>query len=338
MNPSGPADDGRSPSGSTAASGLSGSADSELEEAVAALLEARSGLADIRATCTRLEARLALVLDDLDVEEAPSRPVALKRASGPTTQKSRDRPSELARLRSPSAPEPPDADAAPASSRRRGGTAAVALLAAMGTLLVADAAATVAWQEPVSGLLAHQRQNRLDDQLSGIEARLPALAPSPKRRRTLEERVRLRASVARKGLRTGQPIGRIRAPRLGGSWVVVQGVGESQLKKGPSHYPTSSLPGLPGTTAIAGHRTTFGAPFRHIDRLRAGDRITVEMPYGVIDYRVEGHRIVDPSNTKVLRDIGRPRLVLTACTPLFSAAKRWVVFARQEGVRRRTMG
>jgi len=83
-----------------------------------------------------------------------------------------------------------------------------------------------------------------------------------------------------------------------------------------------------GTTAIAGHRTTYLAPFRHIDALRRGDVIVLDMPYGRFTYTVEGHRIVGPTDLGVIDPVGYDRLVLSACTPLYSAAQRIVVFAR----------
>ena len=65
----------------------------------------------------------------------------------------------------------------------------------------------------------------------------------------------------------------------------VEGTGTSDLRKGPGHYPATPLPGERGTVGIAGHRTTYGAPFRHIDRGQArGDRITLTMPYGRFVY------------------------------------------------------
>jgi sortase A len=119
-------------------------------------------------------------------------------------------------------------------------------------------------------------------------------------------------------------------PTLDRSFVVVQGVGTSALRKGPGHYSETALPGQRGTVAVAGHRTTYLAPFRTIDRLRRGQPVVIEMPYGRFTYRVERQRIVAPSATEVLRPAGHDRLVLTACHPLYSAAQRIVVFARLE--------
>ena len=80
--------------------------------------------------------------------------------------------------------------------------------------------------------------------------------------------------------------------------------------------------------AIAGHRTTFGAPFRHIDDLRRGDPITVALPYATFHYRVFAHEIVQSDDWSIIRDRGFDTLVLSACHPLYSAEKRWVVYAR----------
>ena len=81
--------------------------------------------------------------------------------------------------------------------------------------------------------------------------------------------------------------------------------------------------------AIAGHRTTFGAWFRHIDQLRPADPIVLNLPYGRFTYRVQRTRIVSPSAFWITKNVGYDRLVLSACHPLFSATKRIVVFARQ---------
>jgi len=115
---------------------------------------------------------------------------------------------------------------------------------------------------------------------------------------------------------------------LGSSYVVVQGTDGSSLRRGPGHYPGTPLPGQPGTVAIAGHRTTYLAPFRDIDELHPGDQVVLEMPYGRFVYSVEQTRIVKADAVWVTKPVGYPRLVLTACHPLYSASKRIVVFAK----------
>jgi sortase A len=110
--------------------------------------------------------------------------------------------------------------------------------------------------------------------------------------------------------------------------VVVRGTAPDDLREGPGLLDGTPLPGQHGTTAIAGHRTTYGAPFRHLDALRPGDPIILRLPYATYRYAVEGRRIVAPTDLSVLRRTRHDRLVLSACHPLFSAARRIVVLAR----------
>jgi sortase A len=174
-----------------------------------------------------------------------------------------------------------------------------------GALLISDAAVTLLWQEPVSWFVAERQQAKLED----------ALASPPRR------------VLARQPLE-GDAIGRIAIPSIGVSEFVVEGTDTANLRKGPGHYPDTPLPGERGTAAIAGHRTTYGAPFRRLDDLRPGQPVAVDLPYGRFVYRVERVRIVDDEDVSVLRRVGYDRLVLTACHPLYSAAERVVAFAR----------
>jgi sortase A len=113
--------------------------------------------------------------------------------------------------------------------------------------------------------------------------------------------------------------------------VVVQGTSSADLERGPGHYRISALPGSGGTVAIAGHRTTYLHPFRHIDRLRRGDAIVLELPYGTFRYAVLAHAIVSDRDWSILRRRRTETLVLTACHPLYSATHRIAVFARLQG-------
>jgi sortase A len=108
----------------------------------------------------------------------------------------------------------------------------------------------------------------------------------------------------------------------------VQGTNEASLELGPGHYPSTALPGLGKTVAIAGHRTTYLAPFRHLDALRPGDKVLLTMPYGRFTYTVQYTRVVKPNAWWITRNVGYERLVLSACNPLYSAAQRIAVFAR----------
>ena len=182
------------------------------------------------------------------------------------------------------------------------------VLMVSGAMLIADAALTLTWQEPVSAFLQDRQQATLRKQLRDL--------PSSSR-----QLVRFKALK-------GHAIGEIELPAIHKTAFVVQGTDSGSLRKGPGHYPETPLPGKRGTTAIAGHRTTHGAPFRHIDDLKRGDRIILDMPYGTFTYRVQRTQIVDNDATWILRNVGYQRLVLSACHPLYSAAQRVVVFAR----------
>jgi sortase A len=220
---------------------------------------------------------------------------------------------------------------------RRALRACSTVLIVAGALMVADAGATFAWQEPVSALMARLAQNRLAGELEEIER----AAPTPVQRRALRSlrtdrrRIAFLAREARQASDEGDPIGRIEIPAIGAEFVVVQGTDGATLRRGPGHYPDTAFPGLGGTVAIAGHRTTYGAPFRRTDDLEPGDEIVLEMPYGRFAYAVERTRIVPPSALWVTREVGYERLVLSACHPLYSAAERIVVFARLRDVRPR---
>jgi sortase A len=132
-----------------------------------------------------------------------------------------------------------------------------------------------------------------------------------------------------KGVDRGDALGRIVIPKIGIHPVFVNGTRwGADLSRGPGQYERTQIPGLGSVTAIAGHRTTFGAPFRHIDELEKGDTIRLEMPYGTFKYRVVEHEIVKSDDWSILDDRGYDMLVLSACHPLYSSSKRWIVYAR----------
>jgi sortase A len=175
-----------------------------------------------------------------------------------------------------------------------------------GVLLITDALVTLLWQEPVSAFVAEREQAALED----------ALFDPPQR-------------VLRREPLEGDSIARIVIPAIGVSEYVVEGTDTGDLRKGPGHYPDTPLPGEQGTSAIAGHRTTYGAPFRNIDDLKPGQVIRIDMPDGTFVYRVERVKIVDDQDLSVLEPRGYRRLMLSACHPLYSAAERVIAFARQ---------
>jgi sortase A len=203
-----------------------------------------------------------------------------------------------------------------------------------GLLLVIDAGVTLVWQEPVTALIGKFKQAEIDKRyLSFQTAPLSTLDQHALvELNTLSERISFLARREQRQLATGDAIGRIVIHKIGASFDIVQGTDEASLEKGPGHYPTSALPGLGQTVAIAGHRTTYLAPFRHIDALMPGDQIVVRMPYAKFTYVVQYHKIVLPTALWVTKDVGYERLVLSACNPLYSAAQRIIVFARLQDV------
>jgi sortase A len=190
-------------------------------------------------------------------------------------------------------------------------------LLAIGLLLIAEAAVTVVWQEPFTALSTRGEQHRLAAQLDRVT---PVQAPA--------NRLPVLANSLERHTSEGAPLGRIVIPRIGAKFVFVKGTSTADLEKGPGQYTDTALPGARGTVGIAGHRTTYLAPFRHIDDLEAGDRVELHMPYGNFAYTVAGKKIVSPGDVSVLRHRSGDWLVLTACHPLYSAAQRIVVSAR----------
>lgn len=219
------------------------------------------------------------------------------------------------------------------------------VLIVLGALLVAYAAAVVLWRDPATDLYARWQQHRLDGALAKefVEYRAAAVSSGPgapkgdslDRKQQVAVAADLQAAVAANALRferrlkVGQPLGRIDIPKLDVDAVFVHGTRWAQdLSRGPGHYPETQLPGLGRTVAIAAHRTTFGAWFRHIDDLVRGNVIKLRLPYGTFRYLVFSHKVVDADDWSIIRNRGFDTLVLSACHPLYSAANRWVVFAR----------
>jgi sortase A len=219
-----------------------------------------------------------------------------------------------------------------AHPRARLGVRVLALVLVFGGLLaLADAVTTLVWQEPISAIYATIRQDHLRGALTRVE-RVPATAGESHALAQLPNpsgRVAYLATELERHAGNGSPVGRILIPRIGASFVVVKGTSTSDLESGPGIYPETTFPGVAGTTAIAGHRTTYLAPFRHIDALRPGNRIVLRMPYARLTYLVTGSSVVPPTDVHdAIARVGYSRLVLSACTPLFSAEKRILVFAR----------
>ncbi len=217
----------------------------------------------------------------------------------------------------------------PRLSRRKSGFVG-GLAVFIGLVLLFDAVITVVWEDPFTAVFTQQEQKALSERLAAAEkAPLPPSTLELVRRAGSDwKRIALLAEHERTTAQAGDPLGRISIPRTDNSFVFIEGTGTDSLKKGPGHYGGTALPGERGTVSIAGHRTTYAAPFRQLNRLNKGDPITLTMPYGKFVYTVEGSKAVPPTQTTVLGVARYDRLVLTTCTPLGSADKRLVVTAR----------
>jgi sortase A len=207
--------------------------------------------------------------------------------------------------------------------------AGLGLLAWTGTVYV--------WKDPFTTAYTAFEQRRLE---SALDKTFEEWRPLPQAKpRTREPRptkapkpkpvdVRREARAFRTSLDGGDAVARLEIPRLDLDVVVVNGTDASDLRRGPGRHLDSFMPGEGELVYIAGHRTTYGAPFSHIDKLRRGDRVIVELPFATIEYRVTDDRIVDQYELSVLESRGREELILQACHPRFFSSQRYLVYAR----------
>jgi sortase A len=125
----------------------------------------------------------------------------------------------------------------------------------------------------------------------------------------------------------GQVLGRLEIPSIGLSAMVAEGVEAATLRRGVGHVPGTALPGGTGNVGLSAHRDSF---FRHLGDLRRNDPISITTLAGTFEYLVETTSIVDPDESAVLRDVGRPTLTLVTCYPFYyvgAAPKRFIVHA-----------
>jgi sortase A len=205
----------------------------------------------------------------------------------------------------------------------------------LGTVLIAAGSLTLVWalvvwqwQDPFTALYTMWRQHQLTSQYNERvrtfrQARVSTVSLADERRDIAREAKRYRLESKR-----GQAIGRIRVPRMGVNMILVNGTDHETLKKGPGRDLQTFMPGENRLVYIAGHRTTYLAPFSHIDSMRPGDRVTLELPYGTFIYSVTGHRIVKATDLSVLRSPRHEVVELQACHPRFFATHRYIVYAR----------
>ncbi|MDX6401910.1 MAG: sortase [Gaiellaceae bacterium] len=204
----------------------------------------------------------------------------------------------------------------------------------LGTLLVLAGALTLVWtlvvwqwQDPFTALYTkwkqHQLASQYDKRAGSFTGSIATTSVTTERESIAREAKRYRASSTR-----GEAIGRIRIPRMGVNMVLVNGTDHATLKRGPGRDTRTFMPGENRLVYIAGHRTTYLAPFSHIDRLRSGDRVTIEVPYGTFVYAVTRHRIVKATDLSVLRSPKHEVVELQACHPRFFATHRYIAYAK----------
>jgi sortase A len=201
------------------------------------------------------------------------------------------------------------------------------VLIAAGVLTLLWALLVWQWQDPFTALYTTWRQHQLTSQyekrVRAFDSPIAHESVAAERRSIAREARRYRLESKR-----GQAIGRIKVPRMGVNMILVNGTDHETLKKGPGRDLRTFMPGEDRLVYIAGHRTTYLAPFSHIDRLKPGDRVTIEVPYGTFVYAVTHHRIVQATDLSVLRSPRHEVLELQACHPRFFASHRYIAYAR----------
>lgn len=191
-----------------------------------------------------------------------------------------------------------------------------------------------------SSAYAHVQQGRLDDTYERAAETFRVTVADPTERPrgvTPEERVRRLATAFAGTLETGDPVARLKIAAIDLNRTVQEGARGPRsldpdgdrvlLRNGPVHYGNTPLPGAGDPFAVSGHRTTYGAPFNRLHELEPGDAILVDTPYARFRYEVAKLTVVAPTDTGVLLDRGYG-LVLTTCTPMYSASRRLIVWAK----------
>jgi sortase A len=201
-----------------------------------------------------------------------------------------------------------------------------------GLLCLAWAATVWLWQDPFTALYTRWEQRGLarqyDELLRSGSWAPPTLAAKKAEQRPSNARIAQDAAAYRRNTRPGEAIGRIVVGRLGLNMILVDGTDHDSLTKGPGRDLRTYMPGQHRLVYIAGHRTTYLAPFSHIDAIRIGDYIRIEVPYGTFVYRATGHEIVPATDLAMLQSPNHELLRLQACYPRFFATQRYIVDAR----------
>ena len=196
------------------------------------------------------------------------------------------------------------------------------ILAGAGTL--AWGVTVYVWQDPFTALLAERSQRALEREYDAREAS----GSWAVRDRPAQPSLAAIAHRYQRTVKRGESVGRLSIPKLDQDLYVVWGTDTDSLKKGPGIDPRTAMPGRGELVYIAGHRTTYGAPFSHIDKLKLGDAIRLRVPYATFRYRVSGRRIVPATYLQALESRGQEEIALQACWPRFFASQRIIVYAK----------
>jgi sortase A len=207
------------------------------------------------------------------------------------------------------------------------------VLIGAGLLGVAWTVTVWRWQDPFTALYTKWEQRGLASQYDRLaRSWRPPVAPVTKAATAVV--VRSQATIARdaaayrRETHAGEAIGRLVVGRIGLNMVLVDGTDHDSLTKGPGRDLRTYMPGQNRLVYIAGHRTTYLAPFSHIDDIRSGDYIRLEVPYGTFVYRAFRHEIVPATDMAMLDSPRHELLRLQACHPRFFATHRYIVDAR----------
>jgi len=205
------------------------------------------------------------------------------------------------------------------------------VLIAAGLLGLAWTVTVWRWQDPFTALYTTWEQRGLAHQYDRLAR---SWTPPKAVRSRVASVISTRVSVAREAAayrretHAGEAIGRIIVGRMGLNMVLVDGTDHDSLTKGPGRDLRTYMPGENRLVYIAGHRTTYLAPFSDITAIKNGDYIRIEVPYGTFVYRAFRHEIVPASDLAMLHSPRRELLRLQACYPRFFATQRYIVDAR----------
>ncbi len=212
---------------------------------------------------------------------------------------------------------PVPAPASRATARRTPAGSALHLFGMLCLMVAAGLGGYVAWLLWGTGLETSRAQDTLRTEFAAVVE-----APRP-----------VTEAEAAPPVPLGDAYAQITIPTIGVNFMVVQGTDYDDLKKGPGHYADTADPwDGSGRVAIAGHRTTYLAPFYKLDKLANGDRINLRTEFGTFRYEIRRVFVIPSTGSgRVLAQTDAPTLVLTTCNPVYASYERLIVTAVRVG-------